>query len=930
MRTKIYCSLLVLVALCAVGRVQAAGIDESFLSHLTPEQRQKALTQFKNGFSNAESGASSESDIVAVGPTQERESDVADDICLDDEGYLRPEADILEAMGLPVEPELEARHTDRARADSNRYENLELSRLEQKQLAHCAALRRVAQKAALEGKQMESKLLPAPRAFGHDLFEKSSNTFAPATEIPVPRDFVIGPGDNLRVQLTGKESDSFTLLVSRDGTVNFPKLGPIAVAGLGFEEVQALIEERVANDLIGVGASVSMGKLRSIQIFVLGDARRPGSYTVSSLSTITHALYVSGGAKPTGSLRRIELRRSGRLVQSFDLYDLLLKGDSSGDVRLEPGDVVFIPPVGARITVEGAIKRPAIYELLKPLAVNKALELAGGLLASASLSTVQLERADPERGRVLEALTLDQDLNKLLRDGDVLRVREAAAAADNSVQIAGHLKYPGTYPWVQGMTLKSVLLSAEIKPSDRQEEAYLLMGAIERTDPVSGLRSFIAFDIQDTMKKTEAIVDLRPKDLVLIFSRSDIAFLGNRLVKDALLGVFNPRTCEGLKELRLISSTQRAVRYLRTLNSDTARSEKSERREEICPAAFTEFPRALTFLLDRALGMYGEVVRPGAYPVPEFSSVATVLRAAGGVTREADIQQIEYAPLESVAGNGKYQRLSLQNAEASQIQVVPGDVLNFKPKLFDADVGIVQILGEVNFPGSYTISRGETLSRLLDRAGGLTDSAYPKGAVFIRESAKKIEQESFQRAAADLQDAAVTAVTSGALGREGAANAQFLQSVVERLSELKPVGRIIIEADPSKLSSSPQLDIRLEPGDALTIPKQPRTVAVSGQVLNPGSVAYDETNTYRDYLDLAGGISQGADDDRLFVVFPNGAAQRLNTAWWSKGVDIPPGSQIVVPRDAAPINGMVLTERIIDIFSKLALSAASIAVISNQ
>lgn len=912
------------------GTAGAATVDESMLSQMTPEQRQKVLTGLKGGTDLKEDETSLGGEAVSA-EARDREDMISDEKCLDAEGYLLSENEVLENMGLPPRDleESPALEPD-ARASERQYEKAQLSRYERAQLARCASVRREARQNNPDEKNALSKLLPVPRPFGYDLFEKSSASFAPVTDIPVPADFVIGPGDSIRVQLTGKENDKFTLMVGRDGAINFPKLGPIEVAGLGFEDMQALIEEQVATDLIGVGVSVSMGRLRSIRIFVLGDARHPGSYTVSSLSTLTHALYVSGGARTTGSLRRIELRRNGRLVRTLDLYDLLLRGNSSSDVRLEPGDVVFIPPVGARVTVDGAVKRPAVYELLKPISVKQGLELAGGLLSSASLSTAQLERADPEQGRVLTALNLDKDLETKLRDGDFLRVRQVASVADNSVQVVGHIKYPGTYPWTKGITLGGVLRSAELKPSDRQEEAYLLMGAIERTDPVSGLRSFIAFDLQALLANDPGTIDLHPRDLVLIFSRSDIAFLGDRLVRDALLGIYKPRTCVGLKELRLISNTQRAVRYLRALNSDTGNAQKSERREEKCPAIFAEFPRALGFLLDRAVGLYGEVHRPGVYPVPEFSSVSSVLRGAGGLTREADSQQVEYAPLESLGQGGKYQRLSLMDAETAKILVEPGDVLNFKPRLFDSDVGIVQVSGEVRFPGSYTISRGETLSQLLTRAGGLTESAYPAGAIFIRESAKKSEQESFQRAATDLQEAAVTAVTSGALGKEGAANAQFLQSVVQRLSTLQPVGRIVIEANPAALATSPAQDIRLEPGDQLTIPKIPRTVAVSGQVLNPGSIAFQEGSGYSQYLNLAGGVSQAADEDRVFVVFPNGSAQKINTSWWSKPIEIPPGSQIVVPRDAAPVNGMVLTERIIDIFSKLALSAASIAVISNQ
>ena len=199
--------------------------------------------------------------------------------------------------------------------------------------------------------------------FGYDLFEGVPTTFAPATDVPVPAEYVMGPGDNMRVQLFGNENIEYALVVSRDGVVNLPEIGPINVSGLTFVEARDVISQRIDEQMIGVRSSITLGELRSIRIFVLGDVERPGSYTVSGLSTITNALFVSGGIEEIGTLRRIELKRDGETVSTLDLYDLLLRGDTSDDERLLPGDAIFVPPIGDTIVVDGSVRRPAIYEL---------------------------------------------------------------------------------------------------------------------------------------------------------------------------------------------------------------------------------------------------------------------------------------------------------------------------------------------------------------------------------------------------------------------------------------------------------------------------------------------------------------------------------------------------------------------------------------
>ena len=303
--------------------------------------------------------------------------------------------------------------------------------------------------------------------FGNALFEGAPTTFAPATDIPVPPEYKIGPGDTIDVQLFGKENRQYSLVVNRDGTINFPDVGPINVVGLGFEDLKQQILDRVANTIIGTSAAISMGALRSIQIFVLGDARRPGSYTVSGLSNITNALFVSGGISEIGSLRKVQLKRSGKLVQTLDLYDLLINGNTQNDVRLQSGDVIFIPPIGPTVGIGGYVKRPAIYELIRETTAGEAIELAGGLLANGFPGRTRIERitADWELSFLNLDLTTAKGQKSMLKNGDTLLVPPVLARYKDGIQLAGHVLRPGDFEWREGMQLTDIITSlAELKP----------------------------------------------------------------------------------------------------------------------------------------------------------------------------------------------------------------------------------------------------------------------------------------------------------------------------------------------------------------------------------------------------------------------------------------------------------------------------------
>jgi polysaccharide biosynthesis/export protein len=373
------------------------------------------------------------------------------------------------------------------------------------------------------------------RQFGYDLFAGTPTTFAPATDIPVPADYVVGPGDIFEVQLFGKENEQYSLVVSRDGRINFPQLGAITVAGARFSDVRADLERRVAEQMIGVKANIGMGELRSIRVFVLGDVTRPGSYTVSSLSTMTNALFVSGGIRPIGSLRNVQLKRNGRVVTRLDLYDLLLRGDTSEDMRLQPGDVIFVPPIGQTAGVAGEVRRPAIYELRGEKTVAQLVEIAGGLMPTAVPRLSQLERLDARGNVTLVDVDLDSYLSPqggkrsapkapgegpatALADGDVLRVYPALDRMDGVVLLAGHVKRPGGVAWHERMRLTDLLANPEqLLPQADLE--YVVVRREER--PLAKVMVFSTrLSAAWTDPQSDANVLLEPRDQVFVFRQS--------------------------------------------------------------------------------------------------------------------------------------------------------------------------------------------------------------------------------------------------------------------------------------------------------------------------------------------------------------------------------------------------------------------------
>ena len=709
--------------------------------------------------------------------------------------------------------------------------------------------------------------------FGYDLFERSRRAFAPDTDIPVPADYVIGPGDTINIQLFGNNNAEYFLTVTREGTIPFPEIGPVNVSGMTFAAMRDTLSQRVAEQMIGVRASITLGELRSIRVFVLGDVARPGAYSVSGLSTITNALYASGGVKSIGSLRNVALRRDGVTVAALDLYDLLLRGDTRADARLQGGDAIFVPPIGATVTVDGQVRRPAIYEVKGEDTVAELIALAGGLNAAANRTALKLERVVQNRGTTVQDIDLaGSGAQTGVRDGDVLRIPANLAQLESSVRLAGNVFQPGIYQWRQGLRLADLLPAPElIKPlSDLN---YVL---IRREVAPNVEIEAVSADLQAAWRDPTgpANVLLRARDTVYVFH-----------LETGRLEVVAPL----IDELQAQAAPHEPLPVVR---------------------------------------VGGQVRAPGEYPLEAGMRISDLLRAGGGLSEAAYATDAELTRYTVV--NGEYRETELvtinlaavvRGDRSADLPIGSYDYLNIKEVSRWRGEESVTIRGEVVFPGTYPIRRGEKLSSLLARAGGLTDLAFPQGSVFTRVEIQEREREQLELLAQRLErDLATVAVTEPSAGDALTAG----QALLDQLRNTTPTGRWVIRLD-DLVGGVEGADVVLKDGDTLLVPDERQEVSVLGEVQYATSHVFSSGLGRDDYINRSGGLGQRADKKRIYVVRANGEVVANTGAGWFQrdaGSEIQRGDSIVVPIDVD--QPLTRWSAITQIVYNLAIAAAAV------
>lgn len=744
--------------------------------------------------------------------------------------------------------------------------------------------------------------------FGTDIFNADVSTFVPVDNAPIPSTYVLGPGDTLNVQLYGSDNRTLNLTVGRDGTVSFPDLGPIELAGLDFEAARSLILDRIAEELIGVRGAVTLGRLRAINIFIVGEVANPGTFSVSALSTVTQALFVAGGVTDIGSLRNIQVRRGDEVVTNFDTYDLLLSGDASEDIRLHSGDVVYVPPAEAVAQISGAVRRPAAYEILAGESLADLIGMAGGLRANAYNADV-LFRTFGERGlQQLESLNLNQvsAASIGLRDGDGVFVSESTPFIQDRITVRGAVTRPGPRGWRPGLRISDVFSSVvdDLKAND-VDLSYALVVRIRNEQRNIEVLQF---------NLGQAILDPQSDQNLELFAEDEILVFDLPNVRSSLQVAED----QELSDIELQESAESGA-------------QPSTRQELLKPLIERLRLQSNREMPIQAVTINGDVKVPGKYPLVEGQTVADLIRAAGGLNDSA-VEQAELLRLvETVPGDVDVQQIELDLST----RLTSNTGFNYELQSRDtvlvrtiADWSLddtVTLTGEVRFPGSYRIVPGETLADVISRAGGLKESAFVNGAVFTREILK--EREAMQARA--FADSIRNTFAAKNMTQE-ATTSSFAEvsELAAYFEQYEGIGRMVIDLD-RIIQGDSAADLELLPGDSLAIPKRPESVTVVGAVHHEGSHRYSSTLSLRDYLELSGGATQRADDDAIYVLRADGSVlvtdrSRSNFLFRSAESRIGTGDTIVVPVNTAYKDRLTFIRDITQIAYQSAVSVAAV------
>ncbi|WP_165741550.1 SLBB domain-containing protein [Pseudoalteromonas sp. Z1A6] len=793
------------------------------------------------------------------------------------------------------------------------------------------------------------------KPYGYELFAGEPTTFMPSENAAVPDTYIVGPGDQLKINFYGKESDSFEVIVDREGRISIPDLSPVEVAGLTFAEIKELIKVKVEQEVIGVKAFISLGQLRSMRILVLGEAYKPGSYSVSSLTTVSHALFVSGGVSDIASLRNIQVKRAGNVVANFDLYDLLINGDSSNDIVLKPGDAVFIPSVGAQVRVEGAVKRPAIFELKIGESAKQLLAMAGGLKPNAYAKSAIVERFNFDRKEVLSVDFSKSQINYIPQDGDRIRFNSVSSQYQNSVSLIGAVARPGNYQWHQGKRISDVLKSVR---GDLLPQADLSYGLVIREININGDIEAHQFDVaQAIIKNSENNLQLQANDKIVVFSRfeekeAELSALANmalsqeqqeQQLKAEQWHKFEQKEFE--KYIGVNQEDEELVledNKILSIAEISKRKAKEEEDQELKPEDYALFSRhnllapiiakfkqqASVQQAMQLVEISGNVTFPGIYPLMIGGEAKDLIIAAGGLLESAYVKQAEITRI--VASDGskiEHLRFDLESAMKGELQsnitLQSKDSINvFAIPNWQENVK-VELKGELRFPGTYTIRRGETLTELLERAGGFSKFAEQKAAVFTRTSIKEQEQKQLARLSTELRRDIASksfqnSVSSSTLSYEE------MNKLLNDLASVEAVGRLVIDLP---LIVNNQQNLVLQDGDTLYVPSKRDSISVIGEVNYSTSHLYKTGVSVDDYIALSGGLKERAAEDRIYIIKANGSVKIPNTGGWfaaNNADQLEPGDTIVIPMDAGHMDKLTLWSTATQILYQLGVAVAAI------
>jgi len=725
------------------------------------------------------------------------------------------------------------------------------------------------------------------RQFGYDFFKNSAQLVGNMDNLPVGGDYDIGPGDVLSITLWGAVNTRLELTVDRNGEITIPKVGVVKVWGVTYDQAKTLIDKAISQYFKNYELNVTLGRLRTIQVYVVGEVEFPGSYPVSSLATVVNALSAAGGPTKNGSLRSIIVRSKGKTTTEVDLYNILLQGDRTNDIRLQNGDTIFVPVIGPVVAVAGEVKRPAIYEIKGKTILPEVIAMAGGVTARGYTGRIQVERFSKNSSRVVVDYTLkDGAVNSSpagneIHDRDMVKVFPVQDAIKQVVSLKGNVVRPGEYQFHKGMRALDVLPSYDMV----LPQSYLESVEITRLAPPDYHREILTFNLRKALNKNDADnIPLQEQDQITVFSRAEMQ---EKLTVTINGEVVNPGTYEYFPDM--------TVRDLLT-------------------AA-------------------GSLKRNAMQNNAELSRV--VLNNDKATSSQVTINLDK----------------ALSGDPANNVVLQPDDALSVRSitDWLDATDKFVTLKGEVKYPGVYAISRGEKISSVIARAGGYTDKAYLIGAKFTRKSVKVAQQkrmdEIITRTEKEIYQKMAALSSVAASKEEADATKTALEGLLKQLDILKKTkaeGRVVIHIAALDELKKSSYNLDMEGGDTMEIPARPSVVHVMGQVYNPTTFVYTpENSSVENYLNKAGGITRDGEESDMYIIKTDGTVfskqqSSFGLKWsedsrsWTFGsfyaAHMIPGDTLVVPQKLDRIAWIREIKDITTIISQIALTAGTVLI----
>jgi protein involved in polysaccharide export with SLBB domain len=751
--------------------------------------------------------------------------------------------------------------------------------------------------------------------FGANLFRRVPSTFAPVDLAPVPSDFVIGPGDELRIRIWGQLSFQANVRVDRSGEIYLPQVGPIHVANVPYSGLDGQLRRAIGRVYHNFDLTVDLGQIRSIQVYLSGAARRPGVYTVSSLSSLVDALFAGGGPSTQGSLRRVELRRGSEKVTEFDLYNLLIRGDKSKDVKLLPGDVIYVPPVGPQTAITGSVKSPGIYELLPDESLSEALDNAGGVSTVASGARVSIERIQERHTRHAMEVSYDQaGLKTPIIDGDLIRVFSIVPLYADTVTLRGNIANPGRFAWHAGMRVSELIPDKEslITRNYWWKRAQLGLPAPE-FEPTPGFQEMRQPSDNNPITLKPPV---QPEDMTAADLLSQQYAMQQQQLQPG--GAFQQPGMQpqGLQPL------------------------SPQQQGSLQPGYQQNQPYPMQRGTTSSIGGAQQAIS-ALGPRPAQRTQVRLL-APDIVWDYATVERINPDTLKTALVPFDLGKLVLQHDSSQDVELKSGDIVSI---FSEADIRVplaqqtklVTLDGEFAHSGTYSVEPNESLRHLVARAGGITPKAYLYGSEFTRESVRVVQQArideyvhtlevSMQRGNLALAAASATSPTDAALG---ASTQTSEKDLLTALRQIRATGRIVLSFKPEDIALESIPDIALENGDHFEIPSAPAVVNVVGAVYNQNSFLFADGRTTGAYLLQAGGPNRDADSGRSFVIRANGdvvSRDSKKNGWgdtFSK-LRLNPGDSIVVPNKTFRPSALQGALQWTQIFYQLALGVAAI------